>query len=358
MDNIPKYQQIAEDMVRHLVLERVPINGYLPTEIAWAQKFNANRLTIRRALTRLETASVVSPVVNKRRRFLGAENSATTIIGCIGYGNDDDANNEFKNLVYLRLYEHLSQEFQRHNIFLTKLVISPGTQQLPDIAYSDVVKGLLSFQSLTDTCAKTLKAPLVYLNDYYQLTYNVPVVALDGFDAGREAVRYLVGKGHRRIALACAAQHGCPFSDNVISGYQRALQELGPYKPCYIRFAYHAGQDPKAIAQIIKRVINDAPELDSMILATSNDAPAIVAALNMLNIAIPGRVSIVTIGGADPVIPGMRLTRLENDYATIARCVYEYMNELMQGRLGSIKKIAIRFYKLTEGDSVAARTLK
>lgn len=355
MENTPKYQQISEDMMRYLVLERVPINGYLPTEIAWAQKFNANRLTIRRALAHLENARVVSPVVNKRRRFLGAGDSSTTIIGCIGYGNDDDANSEFKNLVYLRLYEHLSQEFQRHNIFLTKLVIRPGTERLPDFAYSDVVKGLLSFQSLTDTCTKTLKAPLIYLNDYYQLTYNVPVIALDGFDAGREAVRYLAGKGHRRIALACAAQHGCPFSDNVIYGYQRALQELGHYKPCYIRFAYHLNQDPQAMAKIIKRVINDAPDLDSLILATSNDAPAIVAALNMLDIAIPARVSIVTIGGSDPVIPGMRLTRFENDYATIARCVYEYMDALMQARLRNIKKMVIRCYKLTEGDSVAAR---
>ena len=80
-----------------------------------------------------------------------------------------------------------------------------------------------------------------------------------------------------------------------------------------------------------------------------------MAALRAIGKRVPEQLSVVATGGFDPEIPGLVLTRFANDYPALARCVCEYVLELLSGRMRHIKKVVVRHYSLQEGASVLER---
>jgi len=354
--NLPKYKRVADKMISHLVRQGIEVGGYLPTELVWAKRFRVNRLTIRRALSELEQDCVISPVIAKRRKFIGKPKSAMDLIGCVGQGTGADGEDTFRNMVWMRLFEHLVLAFQQRNMYLAKILVEPGATRLPELAYSGTMKCLLTFQTLPPDWTKDVQGPIVKLEDYYNPPPSGLVLALDGIGVSIEAVRYLASHGHRRIALAHHANpFSYPFYDDVITGYRRGVHLSRLESPVYFPMSLEMKHDPVALADVLRRLFAESPDIDAFLLATSDDAPVVVAALNALGMTVPERVSLVTIGGTDPDVVGLRPTRFANDYAAIARCVCEYVCELMHGRIRNINKVVIKHYALVEGTSVADR---
>lgn len=353
--NIPKYRRIADALMRAMEANGVAAGSFLPTEVALARRFKAHRLTIRRTLAHLQEAHLVTPVRAKRRRFIGSRRrESMPMIGCVGYGIGGPEG-AFTSLVSMRIFEHVAAAFQEGNLIPAKIVVAPDATCLPDLARSDMLRCMLAFRRLAPQLVQGIRIPIVSLVCCHEPPLG-PVLALDGIGAGQEAVQYLAATGHRRPALVNYkdAEQSAVFADCMV-GYQRAMAHyrLGP--PKAMSFTPADQQSPDRLAKILKRQMADAPDTDALILGTSDFAPAIMAALQRLRLAVPDRLSLLTMGGIDPETPGIRLTGLQNDYPTIARCVREYIENLLAGRIRHITRIQIKHWKLVKGDSVAIR---
>lgn len=352
--NAPKYQQVADEIMRQVAAHGAEPGGYLPTEMVWAKKFKVNRLTVRRALSCLEREKLISPVIAKRRRFIGAPKMPATLIGCLGYGAAADES--FNNLVHTRMFEQMVPVFQAENMYLLKFVMPPGAVQMPDPIRTSMIRGLLAFRPLPDDWTRDLRVPILTIGDSYKQPLDGPVLAFDGIGVAMDAVHYLAARGHRHVALALSSRAHCfPHYDDIISGYLRGLHQCGLGAPAYLELSAAAEANADQGAVLARRLFEVAPDTDALVLSTSDLAPGVLAALRAIGKRVPEQLSVVTTGGVDPEVPEMALTRFANDYPALARCACEYILELLSGRIRHIKKVVARHYRLQEGLSVAAR---
>jgi DNA-binding GntR family transcriptional regulator len=69
----PRYQQVADDLIKRIGTGRYPVGAYLPTERELCAHYKISRHTVREALRRLRDAGLIS-----RRRRVGTEVVART----------------------------------------------------------------------------------------------------------------------------------------------------------------------------------------------------------------------------------------------------------------------------------------
>ena len=132
-------------------------------------------------------------------------------------------------------------------------------------------------------------APVVFL-DCVPVRAEVISVVTDNFQASREATRYLLGLGHRRIAVISGRAVHSTSIDRV-EGYRKAMEEanlpiLGQhlsYGESNIESGYHLGL-----------TLMKAPDAPTAIFALNNRMTlGILQALRELKIACPEQVSVL-----------------------------------------------------------------
>ncbi|HUQ80558.1 MAG TPA: GntR family transcriptional regulator [Gemmatimonadaceae bacterium] len=69
----PRYQRVADDLLKRIGSGKYPVGGYLPTEMALCGHYGISRHTVREALRQLRDAGLIS-----RRRRVGTEVVART----------------------------------------------------------------------------------------------------------------------------------------------------------------------------------------------------------------------------------------------------------------------------------------
>jgi GntR family transcriptional regulator len=69
----PRYQRVADDLVKRIGSGKYPVGGYLPTEMELCGHYGISRHTVREALRQLRDAGLIS-----RRRRVGTEVVART----------------------------------------------------------------------------------------------------------------------------------------------------------------------------------------------------------------------------------------------------------------------------------------
>ena len=133
------------------------------------------------------------------------------------------------------------------------------------------------------------KIPIVLINNRHS-SELVHSVVIDNEESAREATKYLIEIGHRRIAYI---GDRLGFQSNIerFSGYQRALVEAGiPFRP---ELLAHGDGRPRAAAQAMKRLLV-LPERPTAVLCY-NDMSAMGAlyAASQSGICVPRDLSVV-----------------------------------------------------------------
>jgi LacI family transcriptional regulator len=97
-----------------------------------------------------------------------------------------------------------------------------------DALYAQRVDGILLIPSDSYAAREILvrnHGPIVFV-DCVPLRAEVACVMTDNFDASREAIRYLIGLGHKRVAVISGRLVHSTNIDRV-EGYRKAMQEAG-----------------------------------------------------------------------------------------------------------------------------------
>ena len=123
--------------------------------------------------------------------------------------------------------------------------------------------------------------------------YKLPFVTVDDETGTYEAVRYLVGRGHRRIALVIGSPSS-PFSTTRVAGYRRALKDAGlPYVPALVADGEFTDEGAHRVTLGLLGLSNP----PTAILAISDHmATGVLSALQSRRLRVPSDVALVGFG--------------------------------------------------------------
>lgn len=230
------YLSIAETLRKRIQNGKYK-SGRLPSERMLAEDFKVNRLTARKALKYLESERIIhrkstkGTYVGERREVKahGGGNKALAFVLCRRNRIDP---------FHAETLSHLEIEAGKRGWRLILFQISDAgevTSRLAPSVRNGSLDGII-FTGLADpaiaAAIRDLTLPSILLG---RLTYLDPIeeeidrVVIDSSEYAAEATRYLLERGHRKIALINGPSY--QIYQNITQGYMRALAEAGvPYK--------------------------------------------------------------------------------------------------------------------------------
>lgn len=175
-------------------------------------------------------------------------------------------------------------------------------------------------------------------------------VQVDNVSASREAVRMLIDKGHRKIAIVCGEE--CYYTAKLrLQGYFEACQEADiPVYPRYIKKgSLEVEHGYRSIVNLLE--MNDPPT--AVFLSNYEITLGAMMALNEKEIRVPDQISVV---GFDNLLLSRvihpRLWMVVQPMEEIARRAAELMLERLNEKSVENPKKIILSTSLLEGDSV------
>ena len=346
----PKYQIIAEDIIRQGFRE----GELTPSELSFVSRYGVSRVTIRQAMDYLESQGIVSPIVARKRSFTRSceDDCGEITVACIGYGYREG--NGFQNIVHILLFDAISQEFQRAGIKFMKILVEPDAVDLPEIFNSTSFDAVFCMGSFDDKLLSKLSGPL-FRFDYYYGQDNFYSICQNGAETAIDALKYLHGKGYRRIGLIsqeCIQPY--PFFDEIVTGYRRGLEFLGLERPRKILTANAGALSVKeSFIAHIQSLRKELPGMDALIASSSDLAVATVGILREMGLKVPEDMGIISIcGTVNPELCVPAITSFENDYASLAKIAKETLLCVLGGKLTSPCVFRVKAMKLFERSSV------
>lgn len=120
---------------------------------------------------------------------------------------------------------------------------------------------------------------------------NVPYIKVDDFQAAYDAVEYLIGFGHRKIALLSGTKHDTIAGLPRIEGYKKALEHHGiPVNDAYIvygDFLFEVGYNA------MEELLAKAPDITAIFAASDEMAIAAISVAAKHGIKVPDELSII-----------------------------------------------------------------
>lgn len=201
------------------------------------------------------------------------------------------------------------------------------------------------FDSLTG-----LHIPVVLIDSYVRMPQFCNV-GLEDFTGSYNATRYLISKGHRRIAFASPNIKDGGVLQERFLGYKAALAEASiPFdKGLVFQHEMDISSCHAASDEIVKH-----PDITGLVVSADIMAAGIMAGLKSHNVRIPDDISIVgfdDIAVAQLISPA--LTTIRQDMNLKGRLAVDFMLQLLSGKQPETTEIALPT-RLIERDSVRA----
>lgn len=178
------------------------------------------------------------------------------------------------------------------------------------------------------SCAK--KLPIVLVDSYVH-EKNICNVGLEDFGGSNQSTKYLISKGHRKIAFASLhIKEGGVLMERFL-GYKAALTESGiPFDDSLV---FECGMDLENTKHIAK-YLSSHPEITGLVTTADFLAGNIMANLHKEGVRIPEDISIV---GFDDLnicnITTPALTTVHQDMDLKGRTAVKFMLELLEHRM-------------------------
>ncbi|OGJ89835.1 MAG: hypothetical protein A2268_00535 [Candidatus Raymondbacteria bacterium RifOxyA12_full_50_37] len=329
------YITVADDLRKKIESSYFP-GDKLPPERELAREYNINRLTLRNALKVLEKEKRIYKV-RPKGTFIGKEpeDVKRTLQKTIGFLLvNRNSLDEFHSKTLVEL-EHFGQERAVNIMFLTVNSEKDVQSVVAPLIGKGVLDGIIVSGLLNPAVLKLLKRlgiPTVALG---YLMYPDPIeqefnrVVVDSVGYGHEATTYLLGLGHRDIALLNGPSYQWFF--NITQGYMRALTEAGVQyreervRKCEKDTMMHGYTAAKAL------VSSNCPT--AIFAANDRLAEGAMHAAFDQGLKIPGDISIIGVGDYETAaLTNPPLTTISIDRKTLSENVLELLFGMMQNK--------------------------
>ncbi len=331
--SIPLHMQLLNQL-RHLILsgQWTPSNR-LPSETELQRQLNISRSTIRQALHNAEAEGLIERVPG-RGTFVASLPTNSNSSHFIGYVTVDLLSSNESQYKLLSGAESIAKEKGYRILFSNSSQDVGEENRLLDQLLKDKVGGILIWPALHNDPRRRLyqlaqqgSIPIV-LVDRTLPNLNCDSVTSDNYAGGYNAVKHLIGLGHRRVAFLSRPILQLSTIAERLRGYQQAFQEAGltPLQPWLVGTvdqelmtrpalsAYSSGVGPE-IEKIARYL--ESSERPTAIFAM-NDLMALQAlkAASQIGLRVPDDLSVVGFDDMDMV------AHLEVPLTTVAQDVY------------------------------------
>jgi len=246
----------------------------------------------------------------------------TTSIGCI----IPDITNPF----FPQLVKAVEQTLNEHGY--TVLLFNSEDRldrmdQILEVLQTEYVAGaLIVSDQVKKKHLDKLDIPVVAIDKI--ISTNISSVTVNNYENAREAVRYLVGRGCRKIAHL-RGPVGVYTSEERLRGYQDEMTQQG--LPSYIANGHY---QLSASIQATMELLQQHPDLDGIFAANDIMAVGAIKALARLGIRIPDEIKVI---GFDGIEWGMtitpELTTMEQPIVELGNKSAELLLQIINGQV-------------------------
>jgi LacI family transcriptional regulator len=241
----------------------------------------------------------------------------------------------------------------RMDLMLATMPVDAQYQPLevPRIASDRTCDGLIIVGAhLPPTMAEILEqAPPAILVDAYAEDDAFDSVATDNVGGARAAVRYLIDRGHREIAILGTEPDAYPSITQRRRGYDQTMAEAG--LTCRYLDAPYWHADSAAIAGV--NYLRANPEVTAIFCANDAVGVALLQAMRQTGIQVPQQVSIIGFDDIDlAAFVSPALTTMSVDKVGMGRMAVTLLaHRLEVGQIGGVTQTLVR-PQLVERESV------
>ncbi|XBS70342.1 LacI family DNA-binding transcriptional regulator [Acerihabitans sp. KWT182] len=134
------------------------------------------------------------------------------------------------------------------------------------------------------------RLPVVCAYSYHK-EGRFPFIGFDNYGATQKIVKYLLGLGHRNLAMVTGPMAG---NDRQQSRYQAFVDTLSEHKGClYITFESAQNYTIDYGVNIMRKIHSEHPEVTAVICNSDVIAMGVLSACRKLNISVPDQLSVV-----------------------------------------------------------------
>lgn len=330
---MPKYQIIV-NAIRNEIERGLYTNGKtLPTEEQLAVQFGVSRQTVRQALSVLvqENLIIKQQGSGSRVKPHHAEPVRSNNIAVITTYISDyifpsilrEAESVLSNNKYTAILAATKNRVDNERSILTEMLSKPidgflveGTKTAMPNPNLDLYRQLMSRH-----------IPIVFFNGYYSDLEGTTAVYADNYGGGYELVKYLLGKGHKRIA-------GIFKSDDIqghqrYSGYISALRDTGVLIPDDLVFWYTTESRDQIVSASLVGTLGDAT---AVVCYNDEVAIRLIQFLVACGKSVPGDVAVVSFDNSSlSYMSPVKITSLSYGNRNIGRVAAEKLISLING---------------------------
>lgn len=195
------------------------------------------------------------------------------------------------------------------------------------------------------------RVPVIYIYCYTGNDNDI-CVTYDNSQISQEATDYLIGHGHKRIALISGPVNSAPSHKRVI-GFQTALMEAGlELHADYLKIGNWINESSYKRCIELMKLPNPPTAIFAM---DDNMAFGVLSALNEMKISVPDQVSVIGFNNIEACeFSTPRLTSISIPLEAMGYKAIELMNKRLNNQTISENFILLQC-KLMERETVAAR---
>ncbi|MDP8242950.1 MAG: LacI family DNA-binding transcriptional regulator [Candidatus Hinthialibacter antarcticus] len=287
--NTPSYIQLSDQIVEHITENTVQIGEFLPTENEICDLSGLSRMTVRKALERLNRLGMID-AVRGRGTFITAKEPIQSARYSLGFALRPERYIE-EDPFYSEVLLGVTQESQLHQAPLA-FIAGENISELDEIKQrysmlkqmSGVIVAGQMPQAFLEYLVST-QIPCVFLN-YFSNHYPFDAVASDQTEAGRLMGEHLAQLGHREFVYI----NGEEDNDNYIGrmdGFRRVIENIGgDVHVVYEAKGASSGRDA------IARELAEGRRFTAAVCANDMIAIGVMNELQDRGVAVPEQVSV------------------------------------------------------------------
>lgn len=272
-------------------------------------------------------------------------------IGCISRVTVEHTEDSYYSAILTSAQNFLMQKSYDFDFVLSQFDILNPDSLSSLLAHPP--KGLLLMGDATKETMQVLSSKIKYIVGIDTLQGSIDNICYDHFEAGCRAMRYLIEKGHKKIAFIGANLPGDALNIGRYEAYLRMMEQANlPVDPAWIVDSeWHRGvchQKTLALMQCENRPT-------AILVSSDHMAIAAMSAIHSLGISIPDEISIIGISDIeDAKYLNPPLTTIAIPQAAIGEIAANTLLQRIQGDTTLPKRIIVPT-KLVERSSVAPR---
>lgn len=296
---MPLFEQVATSLRGRIVSGKLAAGAKLPAEPALAAELGVSRRTARRALKILTEQRLICQMKGRGTFVSYARDERVVLkkVGVVGWSFSGD------DPYLLLLQQGLQQEFGRVNGIRWMQISSAGGDRILDIIHENALDGIIivgpSPARLREFCelpCDSIPHVIVGRSSGELRRRKCFFVDSDNEAGTCAGIRYLIRRGHRRIAWVGRDYSGDGCLQQRYDGYCRALKQEGIRVDKSLVIEQHDGTSNASFLKILQALFRRPDRPTAAFAAGYGYILAVQAAVKNLGMTIPADVSLIAYG--------------------------------------------------------------